>query len=408
MPILGVSERANALCKAHKPSQFRLEDVVRPNILELQPYYTERDEYEATLLLDANENSYGPMITEKSQVTDAMQMHRYPSPDLMGTREGATKLRNMPDSAFTFLGVGSDEVIDLMLRCFARPGKDKILICPPTYSMYKISAMINEVEVVSVPLILDGKSFAIDVPKVLETMQNDPLIKMVILCSPGNPTGSLLDRESIFAVLNCPNYRGLVVVDEAYIDFPLEEQAMKLRYVDQPVSAVDLVPEYANLIVSQTLSKSFGLAGVRLGLAYAQPATVQIMNNTKAPYSISAPAAYYAAQALSPEGIKKMHACVRTMIQNRTEMIQALQSIPNIGRVLGNNDANFILVEILKDGRPDNERACYIHRVLAQEHGLMVRNRCHELGCEGCLRISVGTPEENQRCTEATRQLLQT
>lgn len=406
MTILGVSERANALCAAHKPPHFELERIVRPNILALQPYHTVRDDYKVNVLLDANENAYGPMLHTPSALADRMELHRYPEPGLMGTREAITKLRGMPDAAFTFLGVGSDEVIDLLLRCFARPAHDKILICPPTYPMYKVSAAVNDVGVVSVPLVLDGASFAVNVPAVLEALARDPSIRMVFLCSPGNPTGSLLSRESIKAVLDCPHYNGLVVVDEAYIDFPLEEQAMGRKHHGAQVSAVDLVSEYANLVVSQTLSKSFGLAGVRLGVAFAQPPTVQILNNTKAPYSISAPSAYFAAQALTPEGIEKMRACTRTLIDNRAALIEGLRTVPNLGRILGNNDANFVLVQVLQDGKPNSARAGAVYHTMAQEHGLMVRNRSAELGCEGCIRISVGTPHENEQVVALLRQLL--
>ncbi|WFD03913.1 histidinol-phosphate transaminase [Malassezia obtusa] len=406
MTILGVDERANALCKAHKPAHFDLEKIVRPNILALQPYHTVRDDYKVDVLLDANENSYGPMLGTPSELADRMELHRYPGPGLMGTRDAITRLRGLPDTAFTFLGVGSDEVIDLLFRCFARPAHDKVLICPPTYPMYKVSAAVNDVGLVSVPLVLDGASFAVDVPAVLEALK-DPAIKIVFLCSPGNPTGSLLSRESIKAVLDCPHYNGLVVVDEAYIDFPLEEQAMGLKHVGQPVSTIDLVGEYANLVVSQTLSKSFGLAGVRLGVAFAQPPTVQIMNNTKAPYSISAPSAYFAAQALSSEGVARMHECTRALIHNRRQLLADLGTVPNLGRVLGGNDANFVLVEVLEGGKPSSERAGAVYHTMAQEHGLMVRNRSAELGCEGCLRISVGTPEENAKAIVLLRTLLQ-
>lgn len=182
---------------------------------------------------------------------------------------------------------------------------------------------------------------------------------------------------------------------------------MGLKHVGQPVSTIDLVGEYANLVVSQTLSKSFGLAGVRLGVAFAQPPTVQIMNNTKAPYSISAPSAYFAAQALSSEGVARMHECTRALIHNRRQLLADLGTVPNLGRVLGGNDANFVLVEVLEGGKPSSERAGAVYHTMAQEHGLMVRNRSAELGCEGCLRISVGTPEENAKAIVLLRTLLQ-
>lgn len=408
MGILGVNEAALKLAKAHKPEHFDLEKIVRPNILSLQPYHTVRDDYQVNMLLDANENSYGPMLgaQDATEAAQGMELHRYPEPGLCGTRNGLTRLRGMPDPAYTFLGVGSDEVIDVLLRCFVRPGLDKVLICPPTYPMYKVSAAVNDIGVVSVPLILDGDTFEVDVPAVLDALKKDPAIKVVFLCSPGNPTGSLLSRETVHAVLDAPFYNGLVVVDEAYIDFPLEEQAMGLKHAGKKVSTVDLVHEYANIVVSQTLSKSFGLAGVRMGVAFAQPPIVQVMNNTKAPYNISAPSAYFSGQALTEQGIEKMRACVRTLIENRTKLIDELKQVEGLGRIIGANDANFVMVQVLKDGKPDSPRASELYHTMAQEHGLMVRNRSAEIGCEGCLRISVGTPEENSRCVSLLKELL--
>lgn len=407
MPIRGVLPEAVALATAHKPAHFDLEAIVRPNILALEPYHTFRDDFETDMLLDANENSYGPMLSSAAHAAaEGMELHRYPGPGLRGTREGITRLRGLPHTAYTFLGVGSDEVIDVLLRCFARPGQDKVLVCPPTYPMYKVSAGVNDIGIVSVPLILDGTTFAVDVPNVLKALRDDPLIRVVFLCSPGNPTGSLLSRESIQAVLDCPECRGLVVVDEAYIDFPLEEQAMGLKHQGTSVSAVDLVPAYANLVVSQTLSKAFGLAGVRVGVAFAQPPVIQVMNNTKAPYSISAPAAYFAGQALTEEAIEKMRACVRTLIASRATLCAALSATPGLGKIVGGNDANFVMVQVLDDdGRPSSARATEVYEIMARERGVMVRNRSTEIGCEGCLRISVGTPDENQRCVALLAEL---
>jgi histidinol-phosphate transaminase len=413
MGVLGVNQEACALAKAHKPEHFCLERIVRPNILALKPYRCARDDYQSGTLLDANENSLGPSAaTRSSEEMESLQLHRYPDPGLYGVRESVTQFRGLPHTAYTFLGVGSDEVIDLIQRCFARPSQDKILICPPTYGMYSVSASINDVQVVEVPLTMPDDprgAFRLDVPKVQAALAQDPSIKLVFLCSPGNPTGTLLAMEDVCAILETPAYQGLVVVDEAYIDFALEEQAQGRKHTaSQAVSAVSLVHEYANLIVSQTLSKSFGLAGVRMGVAFAQPPIIQVMNNTKAPYNVSTLAAHAASQALAPEGIQRMRSHAKTLIELRERLIRDLASIPCIGKVLGTNDANFVLVQVLDapKGLPDSQRAALVYKRMAEEHRLVVRNRSSELGCDGCLRITVGTAEENDQCIKLMKELL--
>ena len=408
--VRGVNEAACTLVRARKPAHFDIDRIVRPNILTLEPYRCARDDYQDGVLLDANENALGAVVAPADAGDARLQawkMHRYPDPSLFGLRESASALRGMPHPAFTFLGVGSDEVIDVLQRCFARPGRDKVLICPPTYGMYSVCAAVNDLEVVEVPLVTEGGAFRLDVPRVLAALA-DPAIKLVFLCSPGNPTGTLLALDDIRAVLDAPAFHGLVVVDEAYIDFALAEQALGRKHVGAGVSAAPLVLEYANLVVAQTLSKSFGLAGVRVGLAFAQPPTIQVMNNTKAPYNVSAPAAYLAAQALTPAGLAQMQDKVRTLIENRDALIDALHGVPAIGQVLGTNDANFVLVQVLDrpGGAPDSERAARAYHVMAEQHGLVVRNRSSELGCAGCLRISVGTAAENAQCVALLAQVL--
>ena len=408
--IRGVDSRVDALVRERRPSHFQLERAVRPNILSLAPYRCARDDFQNGILLDANENALGPALSgsEQSLPVDALELHRYPHPALFYVREAACKLRNMPDPGFVFVGVGSDEVIDLVQRCFARPGRGKILVCPPTYGMYKVSAAINDLEVVEVPLRFDG-SFSLDVPTINAALAADPDIALVFLCSPGNPTGTLISLEDIRAVLENPSYNGLVVVDEAYIDFALEEQALGRKHVGIDVSACSLVPYYANLIVSQTLSKSFGLAAIRVGLGFAQPATIQVLNNTKAPYSISTTTAYLAAQALSPDGVFKMREHVHELVENRDALIAELARIPALGRVIGGNDANFVMVEVLNSpgGTPDSARAGAVYRTMAMQHALVVRDRSKEPGCPGCLRITVGTRDENKQCVALLDKLLQ-
>lgn len=277
-----------------KPAHFKLEEIIRPNILSLKPYRCARDDYQEGILLDANENSLGhslpagsyiphsahvttnangsvPGAGEKAAVTpitgtgsdDPLSLHRYPDPSLYDIKPTLAKLRNVDSEHNVFLGVGSDEILDLIQRVAAAPGKDEILICPPTYGMYSVCAAVNDLKVVSVPLVTNEGAFSLDTEKVCETLASNPRIKLVFLCSPGNPTGTLLSLDSIRTVLDCSSFKGLVVVDEAYIDFAEEEQRIGVRDASKPVSAVALTKQYANVIVTQTLSKSFGLAAIR-------------------------------------------------------------------------------------------------------------------------------------------------
>lgn len=248
--------------------------------------------------------------------------------------------------------------------------------------------------------------------QICETLASNPKIKIVFLCSPGNPTGTLISLEQVKKVLDFPQYKGLVVVDEAYIDFAEEEVRIGKRESGVPVSAVSLTKEYSNVIVTQTLSKSFGLAAIRLGIAYAQAGLIQIMNNTKAPYNISVPTAHLASLALSPAGLDKMRANVRTLLQNRDRLIEDLKKVQGVGPIIGANEANFVMATILDapasaGGKPDNQRAGLLYKRMAEERGLVVRNRSSELGCAGCLRITVGTADENRRCVELITQLLE-
>lgn len=430
--VKGVSSEASAAIAAMQPPHFRLEDVVRPNILSLQPYRCARDDYQEGILLDANENSLGHALPSGSSLphtndtsagapatpiggaaaSDALSLHRYPDPSLFGIKGKLRELRALPSEDYIFLGVGSDEILDLVQRIVGRPGKDAICICPPTYGMYSVCAAVNDLEVIKVPLRVEDGDFSVDVDKTIETLRAHPNIKLLFLCSPGNPTGTLLSLSDVKRILDEPSYKGLVVVDEAYIDFAEEEVRMGKRASDPPVSATDLVKTYKNLVVTQTLSKAYGLAGIRLGIAYAQPAIIQVMNNTKAPYNISVPTAHLASLALSDVGLAKMRENVRTLIANRAWLLEHLVTINGTGDVLGANDANFILIQILdkpktQGGKPDNARAGMVYKRMAEERGLVVRNRASDLGCAGCLRITVGTQDENKRCVDLIRQLLE-
>ncbi|KAJ3188964.1 histidinol-phosphate transaminase [Gaertneriomyces sp. JEL0708] len=381
-------------------SNFDLKAVVRPNIWALQPYRCARDDYSAGILLDANENSFGPSLPagQANQVDAAFlesQLERYPDPYQKEIKESLASFRGLPSTSHFFLGVGSDESLDLLIRVFCVPGKDKILICPPTYGMYSVCAQVNDVEVVKVPLDVAEGRFQPQTDKIIAAVEADPTIKLVFLCSPGNPTGTLLRHDDIKRVLDCEAFKGVVVVDEAYVDFCAEGSSVAHWVVDCP-----------NLVVTQTLSKSFGLAGIRLGIAIASPDIAQILNNTKAPYNISTPTSLLARAALSEEGINEMRRHITSIISERSRLLKELESIAGIGKVIGNNDANFVLAPILgPNGKPDNTAAHKVYKALAEEEGVVVRYRGAELGCQGCLRITIGTERENRVLLEKLRKL---
>lgn len=216
------------------------------------------------------------------------------------------------------------------------------------------------------------------------------------MCSPGNPTGTVLAHKDIRAVLES-GFQGLVVVDEAYVDFVDKEEGTVSQWVD----------EYPSLVVMQTLSKSFGLAGIRVGIAIGHPDLIQILNNTKAPYNIGTPSALLAAEALSDEGLAKMHEYRKRLISQRNVVIEKLKEMEGTGRILGGNDANFVLVEILKDGKPSNDRALAVYKNMAESLGVVVRFRGMEYGCESCLRVTIGTEEENVTMLDMLKKALE-
>jgi histidinol-phosphate aminotransferase len=293
-----------------------------------------------------------------------------------------------PDNLF--VGVGSDEAIDNLLRCFCTPGKDKILTCPPTYGMYTVSACVNDVSVVPVPLLVKD-NFRVNVPVILETLDKTPDVKIIYLCSPGNPTGTLIPKQDIAPILEHPTWNGIVVLDEAYIDFAPEG-----------ASLAEWILEWPNLVVMQTLSKAFGLAGIRLGAAFADPAVARLLNNLKAPYNISNPTSQIAQAALQPAHLAVMRENRRKILQQRDRMIAELPKVPGIGNFKGGFTSNFLLVEMLdapkaQGGKPSNEVALKVYESLAENKGVVVRFRGKELGCLGCLRITVGTEDEVDR-----------
>lgn len=387
-------------------SPFDITTCARPNILKLQPYRCARDDYEdngTNVLLDANELCFNPAVLANLGV---LRLNRYPDPHQLELKTLWSSLRNTHNHTAKTLGPehlmvgsGSDEVISSLILCFCRPGRDKMLICPPTYGMYGVSACVNDVGVVHVPL--DAyNGFRLRPEAVNEALSSNPSIKIVYICSPGNPTATCIAKEDIQRVLEHPTWNGVVVIDEAYIDFALDGSSL-----------AEWVLEFQNLVVMQTLSKAWGLAGIRVGAAFTSAPIAKLLNSLKAPYNISSPSSALACAALRPENFATMKESRRKIMQQRDRILQELPKIPGIGAFRGGTDANFVLVEILdkprdSGGRPSNEVALALYNLLAEGKGIVVRFRGKEFGCRGCLRVTVGTPDEVDRLLEGMKAVL--
>lgn len=343
---------------------FDLNRLLRPNIKNLTPYASARDEFkgEAKIFLDANENSLGSPLMR--------WYNRYPDPLQKKLKEKIASIKGVPAENI-FIGNGSDECIDVLLRACCAPGRDNIIICPPTYGMYEVSANINDVHVRKVSLLPD---FQLDMQGIEEAV--DEHTRLVFLCSPNNPTGNSLHREDIEIILN--NFTGLVVVDEAYINFSRQRSfTAELR-------------EYPNLVVMQTLSKAWGLAALRVGLGFASEEIIAVMNKIKPPYNINQASQELALQAL--EEVGQVNDMIREIVGERDLLAASLGKLPIVEKIYP-SDANFLLVKMNGDAR-----AIY-HYLLAQQ--IVVRDRSKVELCEGCLRITVGTPGENQELITA-------
>jgi histidinol-phosphate aminotransferase len=336
---------------------FNLDKLLRDNIRQLVPYSSARDEFkgEASVFIDANENSLGSPLTK--------WYNRYPDPHQLKIKEVLATIKSVAPQHI-FLGNGSDECIDLLYRAFCVPGRDNVIINPPTYGMYEVSAHINDVEVRRAVLLDD---FQLDLVH-LETLV-DEHTKIIWICSPNNPTANSMNRQDIEVILN--NFRGLVVIDEAYINFSRHR------------SFIQELADYPNLVVLQTLSKAWGLAGLRLGMAFASEAIVEVYNKVKPPYNISQAAQELVLKAL--EEVGQVNDMIRLLVGLRERLSLALSALPVVLTVYP-SDANFLLVKT-KDARG-------LYGWLLEE-GIVVRDRSRVELCEGCLRITVGTEEEN-------------
>jgi histidinol-phosphate aminotransferase len=348
---------------------FNLEALVRSNVKRLSPYSSARDEFKGTasVYLDANENSLGSPLLK--------WYNRYPDPMQWKVKEKISFIKKVPVEQI-FLGNGSDEPIDILYRCFCEPLVDEVIIMPPTYGMYEVSANINNVKINSVPL---TTSFQIDLEQLESAIQ--PNTKIIWICSPNNPTGNSLDRQSIEMILN--NFDGLVVIDEAYINFSRQK------------SFVTDLNEYPNLVVMQTLSKAWGLAGLRMGMAFASNEIIAFMNKVKPPYNISEPVQELAVKAL--EEIGQVNDMIKEIIALRTDLEQQLDKSDLVLKRFP-SDANFLLVKF-KDPTA-------VYNYLLQ-HEIVVRDRSKVQLCEGCLRITVGTKEENDKLINALKSFKQ-
>lgn len=333
---------------------FSISKLVRANIRNLIPYTSARDEFSgsASVFLDANENPHNPPL------------NRYPDPAQVQLKKKIADMRKQRPEHL-FLGNGSDEAIDLLFRILCEPGKDRVITVDPTYGMYRVCAAVNDVQCTSVPLRAD---FSLDAGAVLEAVEEST--KMIFLCSPNNPTSNALERQSVLQIIQ--KAPCMVVVDEAYIDFSLGK------------GLLDLVPEMKNLVVLQTLSKAWGLAGIRLGMAFAHPELTGYMAAVKYPYNVNSLSLAEATKALKNPGQKNKW--VEGILNERERLKQALPAFSFVEEVFP-SDSNFLLVRV-KDPK-------LIYSYL-QGMGIIVRDRSSVPLCEGCLRITVGTSEENE------------
>lgn len=345
---------------------FDLQKILRDNIKSLVPYSSARDEFqgEASIFLDANENSFGSPLPKA--------YNRYPDPLQHEVKIKLSRIKGVPPRNI-FLGNGSDEAIDILFRAFCRPGIDNVITVPPTYGMYQVSANINDVEVREVPL---TTAFQLDLDAIAEAI--DENTRLIFICSPNNPTGNSIIREDIETILT--NFNGLLIVDEAYINYSRQK------------TFIQELTEYSNLVVLQTLSKAWGLAALRIGMAFASEEIIEVFNKVKPPYNINQASQELALQAL--ENVEEVNNWIRETVRERDLLARALNELNCVEHVYP-SDANFLLARMTDAGG--------IYQQLVGQ-GIIVRNRSSVILCDNCLRITVGTPAENASLISALTQ----
>lgn len=348
--------------------EFNIEKLVRENIKKMTPYSSARHEFSgaATVFLDANENAFGSPLP--------VNYNRYPDPLQLPLKEKLSLIKGVPTPNI-FLGNGSDEAIDLLFRIFCEPGKDNVILFPPTYGMYEVCAEINNVAVKKVPL---TAGFQLDLEAVEGAV--DTNTKLIFVCSPNNPTGNSINRADIEVLLN--NFDGLVVIDEAYINYSRQK------------TFIPELTEYPNLVILQTLSKAWGLAGLRLGMAFAGKPVIDYMNRVKYPYNINTATQQLALEAIS--NISSVNNWTKTTVTQKENLSEALTALSFTEKVFP-SDANFILVKMTG--------AKNIYDYLTA-NGIIVRDRSRVILCDDCLRITIGTPDENNQLLEVLKKYM--
>ncbi len=343
--------------------EFNLDSLVRDNIKKMTAYSSARHEFtgNASIFLDANENAFGSPLPEN--------FNRYPDPLQIQIKEKLSKIKGVPPQNI-FLGNGSDEAIDLLFRIFCQPGRDNALIFPPTYGMYEVCAETNDIIVKKISLTRD---YQLDIDAIEKEI--DAFTKLIFICSPNNPTGNSISRNDIEILLN--NFDGIVVIDEAYIN-----------YSKQKTFITELL-EYPNLVVMQTLSKAWGLAGLRLGMAFASKSIIDLMNKVKYPYNINTATQLLVLEAL--DNIEWVNEHIATTVIEREKLKNELLNL-SLTQEVYPSDANFILAR-MKNARKIYEQLC--------DKGIIVRDRSKVVLCEESLRITIGTPDENKQLIEA-------
>lgn len=340
-------------------------DLIRPNIKDLKPYASARDEFKGAdsdlVFLDANENPFDNGL------------NRYPDPMQVELKSMLSEIKNVSINNILF-GNGSDEVLDLIIRTFCEPNQDNAIILPPTYGMYKVLADLNAVETIEIKL---SENFQPRVKQILKASNSNS--KIVFLCSPNNPSGNSFNIIEVEELLI--KFKGIVVIDEAYIDFSEQESWLK-RLEDFP-----------NLIITQTLSKAYGLAGIRLGICYASTKIISVLNTIKPPYNINELTQQKAIEQLSK--LSKINIQVNTILRERETLIKNLQTVDIIDNIYS-TDANFVLIKV------DDANKRYNQLI---KKGIVVRNRTNQPLCNNCLRITIGTDEDNKKLIKALKSI---